>query len=193
MGQVRRLLGDEPAGAEGAAELLARAAAPLRPEGRPLYAGALAQAMPDTALGQVWRLGDMLREYRGDAHTAAWISAGLDATEIGLLTELFWGLPLRSYTRTRAWSDAEFDAAEERLTARGLIAEGAFTAAGRELREGVEVATDAQLAPALTALGDDLDELLGILQPWGDTVRAGHGYLAAGPHDLARRATPADY
>jgi hypothetical protein len=30
----------------------------------------------------------MLREYRGDAHTAAWTSSGFDATEIGLMTEL---------------------------------------------------------------------------------------------------------
>ena len=52
----------------------------------------------------------MLREYRGDAHTAAWTSAGLDATEVGLLTELYWGLPMRTYIRTRAWSDDQLDA-----------------------------------------------------------------------------------
>jgi hypothetical protein len=47
-------------------------------------------------------------------------SAGFDATEIGLLTELYWGLPLRTYIRTRAWSDEDLDAAEARLVARGL-------------------------------------------------------------------------
>ena len=79
--------------------------------------------MPDTALGAMWRLGDMLREFRGDSHTAAWICAGLDATEIGLLSELYWGLPMRSYSRTRAWTDAQFDAAHERLKSRGLVDE----------------------------------------------------------------------
>jgi hypothetical protein len=41
------------------------------------------------------------------------------------------------------------------------------------------------MAPVVTALGDDLVELCEILEPWGAAVRAGHGYLPAGPHDLA--------
>ncbi len=60
----------------------------------------------------------MLREYRGDSHTIAYTSAGFDATEIGLMSEQWWGLPARSYSRTRAWSDAQFDAAVERLCSR---------------------------------------------------------------------------
>ena len=60
------------------------------------------------------------REYRGDSHTAAWIASGFDATEIGLLSELYWGLPMRTYVRTRAWSNDQLDTAEERLASRGL-------------------------------------------------------------------------
>jgi hypothetical protein len=133
-------------------------------------------------------MGDMLREFRGDSHTTAWVSAGLDATEIGLLSELYWGLPMRSYSRTRAWSDDQFTAAHERLRARGLVDETGFTEAGRVAREDIEVHTDAQMSPAINALGDDLDELLSILTPWGETIRDGFGYLRAGPHDLARAA-----
>lgn len=183
--QLRRILGDEPDGAGRAREILARAVAPLRPEGRPLFAGVLSQPMPADDLGAVWRLGDQLREYRGDCHTAAWISAGVDATEIGLLSELYWGLPMRSYSRTRAWSDEQFDAAQERLRSRGLVDDTAFTPAGRELRESIELATDVQLSCVVGAIGDDLDELLGILLPWGAAVRDGKGYPASGPHDLA--------
>ena len=186
--QLRRLLGEAPDGVDRANELLARAVAPLRPEGRPLFAGALSQPMPDTALGQVWRRGDLLREYRGDSHTAAWISAGFDATEIGLLSELYWGLPMRSYSRTRAWTDAQFDAAHARLARRGLVDDVGFTEAGRAAREDIEVRTDAQMQPAIDALGDDCDELCSLLEPWGVTVRAGLGYLSAGPHDLASAA-----
>jgi hypothetical protein len=190
LAQLRRLLGDTPDGIARARELLQRAVAPLRPEGRPLFAGLCSLATPDTDLGAVWRLGDQLREYRGDSHTAAWISAGLDATEIGLLTELYWGLPMRSYSRTRAWTNEQFDAATDRLAARGLVdvTTGSLTEQGREVRERIEIDTDRQLAPALDALGDDLDELLALLVPWGATVRAGHGYLPDGPHDLASRS-----
>ncbi len=189
--QLRRLLGDEPEGLARANELLARAVEPLRPEGRSLFAGLRALGVPDDPLAAMWRRGDQLREFRGDSHIAAWIGAGLDATEIGLLTELYWGLPLRSYSRTRAWTDDQFDAATARLEARGLIADGAFTPAGRDVRERIEEETDAQMQPVLDALGDDLDELVQILLPWGATVRQGKGYPASGPHDLAEATAAA--
>jgi hypothetical protein len=168
--QLVRLLGEAPAGIDRANELLARAIQPLRPEGRPMFAGLCSLAMPDSAIGTMWRMGDMLREYRGDSHTAAWISAGVNATEIGLLSEMYWGLPMRTYSRTRAWTKDQFDAAAASLQSRGLI-------------------TDAQMAAPIAALGDDINELFSILEPWGATVRAGFGYLASGPHDLADAAS----
>ncbi|HEV7721238.1 MAG TPA: hypothetical protein VGO60_08135 [Iamia sp.] len=185
VGQLVRVLGDAPDGLARVTELLAQAGVGLRPEGKPLYAGLLGLGLPDDPMGAMWRLADRLREYRGDAHTAAWTAAGFDATEIGLLTELYWGLPLRTYIRTRAWSEDDLDAAEARLEARGLVADGAFTATGRAARETVEQVTDAQCRPLVEGLGDDVDELLDRLTPWGDAVRAAGGYPAAGPHDLA--------
>src|SRR5580693_7495087 len=87
VGQLARVLGPEPTGLNRATELLANAVAPLRPEGKPLFAGLRSLGLPGDPMGDMWRLADQLREYRGDAHTAAWTSAGLDATEVGLLTE----------------------------------------------------------------------------------------------------------
>jgi hypothetical protein len=190
LAQLERLLGPRPEGLNEVAAALERATGPLRPEGRPLYAGVSSLPVPDHPLGRVWRHGDRLREYRGDCHTAAWTSAGLDATEIGLLTELYWGLPLRSYTRTRGWSDEAFDAAVGRLELRGLIADGAFTDEGRALREAIERTTDAGLVTAIEAIGEDLDDVIEVLEAWGATIRAGNGYPSAGPHDLAARASP---
>ncbi|CAB4886915.1 unannotated protein [freshwater metagenome] len=187
--QLVRLLGAAPVGIDRVNQLLARAVEPLRPEGRPLYAGLRSLAVPASAIGAMWRMGDMLREYRGDSHTASWISAGMNATEIGLLSEMYWGLPMRSYSRTRAWTDAQFDASVESLTLRGLIDGTGFTTAGRAAREAVEIATDAQMTGAIAALGDDIDELFTIIEPWGATVRAGFGYLSSGPHDLADQAS----
>ena len=185
--QLRRILGDDPAGVDRAVELLHDATEPLRPEGRPLYAGVRSLGVPDEPLAAVWRLGDQLREYRGDSHTMAWGSAGFDATEIGLLTELYWGLSMRTYARTRAWSEADFDAAADRLRARGLIDGDGFTTTGRDAREAIEVTTDEQMRPALDALGDDVEQLCSILEPWGAAIRAGGGYLSNGPHDLGGR------
>jgi hypothetical protein len=184
--QLVRVLGPEPTGLARATELLTRATADLRPEGRPLYAGLLSLGLPGHPVSDMWRLADLLREYRGDAHTAAWTSAGLTATEIGLLSELYWGLPMRTYVRTRAWSADQLDEAEQSLAHRGLIADGGFTTAGRELREAIEAATDRQCDVIERALGDDLGALIGLLQPWGQAVKDAGGYPAQGPHDLAR-------
>lgn len=175
--QLERILGPKPDGAERARDLLAAAAAHLRPEGKPLYAGVLSLGYPGEPLADLWHAGDLLREFRGDAHIAAWTSAGLDAIEIGLLTELFWGIPMRTYIRSRAWSDAQLEAAETRLVQRGLIAEGAFTEDGLARREAVEHSTDHQMRPAIEALGEDIEDLCGLLEPWGEAIKAAGGYL----------------
>ena len=185
VGQLTRILGAEPAGLGHVTELLAAAVEPLRPEGKPLFAGLSSLGLPGEPLADAWRLADLLREYRGDSHTAAWTADGLDATEIGLLTELYWGLPMRSYIRTRAWSDADLDAAEQRLVAAGLVAGGDLTEAGRALRESVESATDDQCTVVVDTLGDGIDELVNLLTPWGQAIREAGGYPPQGPHDLA--------
>jgi hypothetical protein len=183
--QLVRILGPEPDGLDRATELLRRAVEPLRPEGRPLYAGLLSLGLPDDPMGRMWRLTDLLREFRGDVHTAAWTSAGCDATEIGLLSELYWGLPTRSYVRTRAWSDDQLGSAEERLEQRGLMANGTLTPTGREFREAIEVATDIPCEVVLDSLGHEFDELLGLLRPWAEAIQEAGGYPAQGPHELA--------
>ncbi len=186
--QLRRLIGDAPTGAERALELLQRAAAALPINGRHLAAGIAALEVPDDPLAAVWHVGDFLREYRGDCHNAAWVSAGLTATDIGVLTELAWGMPVRSYSRTRGWTPEEFDRSEHHLRDLGHLdgagADTHLSQQGRHAREQIEVATDDQMLPALDALGRDIDEVFAILAPWGETVRAGKGYLGAGPHDL---------
>jgi hypothetical protein len=185
VGQLRRILGESPEGIDRGLELLHQATDGLRPEGKPLFAGLVGQGLPGSPLGDAWRLADQLREFRGDAHVNAWATAGYDATEIGLVTELYWGLPMRTYVRSRAWSDEQLDAAEARLVERGHLADGAFTDAGRAAREAVEVATDEACAPIVRNLGDDLDELVALLGGWSQQVQAGHGYPSAGPHELA--------
>jgi hypothetical protein len=136
-------------------------------------------------VGDMWRLADLLREYRGDSHTAAWISAGLTAPQIGLLSELYWGLPMRTYVRTRAWSDRHLDEAEEELRRRGLLDDDGMTSAGREIRESIERATDRQCEVIVGTLGEAFEELIELLTPWGAAVRAGAGYPPHGPQDLA--------
>jgi hypothetical protein len=176
--QLRRILGDRPVGVERVGELLTRALEPLPVTGRPLFAGQRSDPLPEEPLARAWRAGDALREYRGDSHIIVWVGAGLDPIEIGMLSDLYWRTPLRGHTGGRAWTADQMDEAVERLTRRGLIEGDRLTPAGYELRDGIEHRTDEHLRPALEALGDDLDELVGILTDWGDAVRLEGGYLS---------------
>ena len=185
VGQLQRVLGDHPTGAQELADLLGPVSASLPVAGHPLYAGLLDAPVPEGPLGAAWRFADRLREFRGDAHTATWTAAGYSAVEIGLVTELYWGLPLKTYIRTRGWSDAELDAGIAALEGRGLIRAGALTARGRQDRERIETVTDGQCAPIVESLGDDVDRVVGVLRGFSAAVSQAHGYPAAGPHDLA--------
>lgn len=185
--QLRRILGDSPEGLDRANELLATMAEHCQMAGRSMSAGLQSWPRPEGGLDLLFRLGDLLREYRGDCHNAAWLTAGLSACQIGIVSELWWGLPARSYSRTRAWTEAEFDAATTGLVERGWVADNTLTDTGRAGREAIEAATDLQMEPVLAAIDSHLDELVAILAPWGDAVRAAGGYLPSGPHDLAGR------
>jgi hypothetical protein len=183
VGQLTRILGEQPEGLDRAVELMRRACEPLEPNGKPLFAGAQSQPWPSDLWGQFFVAGDQLREFRGDAHTASWTAAGLDGPEIGIVSERYSGIPPRTYVRTRAWGTDRLDAAEERLAGLGWLEGDGLSATGRAEREAIEVATDQQLAPALDALGDDFDELIALITPWGRAVVAAHGYLG-GVDDL---------
>ena len=185
--QLERILGASPIGVDRARELLQRAVDPLRLEGRALFAGLRSLAMPTTALGATWRLADMLREYRGDSHIAAWLSEGLDAVEVCLLTDVFSGLPMRTYSATRGWRTEQFDPATERLVSRGLLEVNgdAFTAAGREIRIRIELNTDKQMHAAMHAIEDDLAELMEILAPMAQAIKDAFGYPKRGPQEMA--------
>ena len=181
--QLERILGAAPEGIERVVELLERAAAPLTVAGHPMFAGLLGLPMPAGLVGRMWRLGDELREYRGDAHVAAAVAAGLDGCQLQVLTERCAGMPPRSYAAGRGWDEEQLSSAEGELQARGLLDGDAVTSAGREVREAVESATDRACASMTDALGDDLIELVGRLQSWSTAIRAADGYYPSSPQE----------
>ena len=105
-----------------------------------------------------------------------------------MITEHYWGVQPRTYVRSRFWSDAQLDAAEERLTTRGLLAGGRLTERGRTEREAVEEATDRQCRPIVDALGDDIGTLIEILEPWGAQIRKAGGYPPINLKNLLKAA-----
>jgi len=177
---LQRILG-LPEGLGWVTDLMQRAAAAGSMGGRFLYAGLRSLGVPATSWGAAWRAIDTVREHRGDSHIAAWLAAGLDPVEAGLLTELYYAMPSKRYHRGRGWTDAQLDAGLDRLRAAGLVVGDppALTDEGRSFREDIEVATDRQQRPILDAIGDDLDRLLTTLEPWAGAIVADGGFPSA--------------
>ncbi|RZT86662.1 hypothetical protein EV383_3559 [Pseudonocardia sediminis] len=189
LAQLVRVLGERPAGVDDAIALLERAGANLPLAGRPMYAGVCAQGLPDVPIGRAWRLAERLREHRGDGHVVAFTAAGFGGCAIQVLTERVAGMPPRTYSRTRGWTDADLDAAERALHDRGLIgSDGAATDAGRAAREQVERATDALWTAPARDLGDDLPRLVAILQDWNAWLRSAAAYYPSSPQEATLAA-----
>ena len=177
---LARALGDEPAGIERAVAILRCVVEAPSTAGHPVYAGLRSLRWPGTPLGDLWRACDMIRERRGGSHLNAWTAAGLEAVEIQLLTER-WRTATNPGSTTAAamgYSSDEIDAALAALEARDLVdGDSALTVAGRELRDGIERATDLQEAELVGALGSDVDELLDLMAPWARAVVASAGTI----------------
>jgi helix-turn-helix protein len=139
--------------------------------GRTLYAGVRSLGWPENPLGQLWRACELLREHRGDSHMAVWVTAGLGAVAVNLLTELWLGMPLGAYTgMRRGWSEADIASAVADLEARGLVTSGEITPAGRKFRDDLEDQTDALEQPIIDAIGDDFEPTAQALDRWSAAI-----------------------
>ena len=159
---LRRGLGEEALGSPGLAEaagLARRAAAGAIGDlvGRPLFAAHASVAWPDAPHLVLWHAQTLLREYRGDGHIAALLMAGLDPVE-ALVTHAAAGEVAVGVLRaTRAWPDAEWAGAVDRLRGRGLLTDAEemeLTGAGQALRQQIEQQTDAAAVRPYEVLGE---------------------------------------
>jgi hypothetical protein len=186
---LHRVLGAEvlssPAVAEAAG--LAREAASAAPTaGRALGAANAALPWPDAPHLVLWQAQTVLRELRGDGHVAALLTAGLDPVESGALLAAEIAMDQEWMRTRRGWTEQEWADGVERLVGRGLItAEGAVTAAGRELRAEVEGHTDALADAAWVALGDErADRLAALTAPSVQAIITSDSFLRDNPMGL---------
>ncbi|PRX46517.1 hypothetical protein B0I33_10794 [Prauserella shujinwangii] len=115
--------------------------------GRPLGAANAALDWPGDPVAALWQAATTLREHRGDGHVVAFVAEGLDGLEAHVLRDAVDG-SRELMLPNRGWTERDWAAAADRLTARGLLAAGGgLTARGRALREHLERRTD-QLAAA---------------------------------------------
>jgi hypothetical protein len=168
---LRRLLGEpDAAKVNRAVELLQRGLAVAEHAGHPLYSGLRSLPWPDDPIGQLWRSCDMVREHRGDSHIAVWTRARVQPIEIQLMEELRRSIPTKTYSLTRGWTIEQMDAAIEGMRRKGWVDGDVFAEEGQRFRDQIESDTDAMEVSIIEAIGDDFDELVGLLRPWASTI-----------------------
>ena len=144
-----------------AAELLGNVARNAPLGGRPLFAANRALPWPDEPLAALWHAATLLREHRGDTHTAVLSAAGVTGRECNVLHSAAGAIPRDYIARTRDYDDEEWALCERQLAGRGLLDdEGTLTAAGQELKDHIELKTDELSLSVLDALRDDEVEML---------------------------------
>lgn len=146
----------------------AREVAELHPiVGRPLAAAWSSVPWSDRPELVLWQAATRIRESRGDGHLAALVVHRIDGTEAHLTLKGDSAKLRQLLSPLRGWDDAAWDAAADRLRARGLLdADGALTEAGRSLRADLEEHTDVLAAAPWAVFGSEATERLDrTLQP----------------------------
>ncbi|WP_328737526.1 SCO6745 family protein [Streptomyces bobili] len=157
---LRRILGaDVSSPALARAAELARSAAEVtlpHPQGRPLFAAHAALPWPSAPHLVLWHAQTLLREFRGDAHVAALLTAGLSGIE-ALVTHAATGdVDAGVLRNSRAWTPEQWGQAVQNLRERGWLDEGpqlALTEDGARRRAEIEHTTDRLSALPYRTLG----------------------------------------
>lgn len=171
---LRRLVPDAigSADVDEAAALARRATEACTPQGRPLYAAHAELPWPSDAHLVLWHAITLLREYRGDGHIAVLVAEGIGPVEALVMHAASGEVNRDILQATRAWSDDDWVAAEQRLRERGWLRDdGSFTSEGETARQRVEDRTDTLASPPWDRLGiEDGDRLRTLVRPLSQAI-----------------------
>ncbi|MFM9373679.1 SCO6745 family protein [Streptomyces sp. Da 82-17] len=188
---LRRTAPSAARGADAVAPLLRRVVSAADAAGRPLFAANRDLPAPDDPVAALWQAATSLREQRGDGHVAVLTAEGLDGCEAHVLFAASEGVPVATLRDNRGWSEGDWRAAADRLTARGLLdGTGTPTAEGRALRTHAEHRTDAlAVRPYRELTAPETAQLLAELGELADAVLASDTIPFPNPMGLPERRT----
>lgn len=151
---LRGLVPDERAIAE-AADVLAEASARVDTIGRPLAAANSALAVESDPYRRLWQAAATLREHRGDGHVISLVEGGI----AGISTVVLRGaldIDATSLRKARGWTEDEWGAEAEELTARGLLTgQGEISEKGRAALDRAEQMTNHLAVGPWSGVTDD--------------------------------------
>ena len=187
--------GEHDADIRAAADLARSAVEACDVAGRPVFAAYSALPWPDEPPLALWHACTLLREHRGDSHNIALAAAELDGVECHVLMAARGHGNKPTILAIRGWTDAEWDAAVDRLATRGWVTpSGEHSDEGRARRSAVERHTDVLAAEPVRRLGEDgADALISHLEPLVAHL-VGSGEVAGKwpPPHLLKPAEPAE-
>ncbi|HET6705435.1 SCO6745 family protein [Amycolatopsis sp.] len=135
--------------------------------GRPLFAAHAALEWPTEPHLVLWHAQTLLREYRGDAHIAALLTAGLSGIEALVTHAASGAVPAETLRTSRSWSEEDWNSAVAALRERDWLTGDAtptFTATGAARRAELEKATDENSTAPYAHIGEpacvELQELV---------------------------------
>ncbi len=135
--------------------------------GRPLFAAHAALAWPTEPHLVLWHAQTLLREYRGDAHIAALLTAGLSGIEALVTHAASGAVPAETLRTSRSWSEEDWNSAVAALRERDWLTGDAaptFTSTGAARRAELEKATDENSTAPYAHIGEpacvELQELV---------------------------------
>ena len=177
---LRRILGahvDGPAFAR-ATELLLQAATSAPVEGRPMYAALRTLPCPDEVVPRMFHAATLLREHRGDGHIAALMVEGVGGLEAHVLFALSLGMRPEAFGRIHHLPAAQLAALVDGARGRGWTEQdGSISEAGRAAHRRVEDLTDDLAASPYEGLtSQELDELMGLLEPLAELLVAAQDF-----------------
>ncbi|WP_103349954.1 hypothetical protein [Amycolatopsis sp. CA-128772] len=171
---LRRILGDAVTSPEmdRAAALLREAAETITGDvtGRPLFAAHAALPWPAEPHLVLWHAQTLLREYRGDAHVAALLTAGLDGIEALVTHAASGAVPAETLRTSRSWSEEDWNRAVTGLRERNWLTADddlTFTPTGAARRAEIEKATDENSVTPYAHIGEAAcAELQALVRPF---------------------------
>lgn len=127
----------------------------LSTTGRVFFASHLGMERPTDPLLSGWHAVNCLREWRGDTHWAVIAASGLTGIEASILHNSWLGYEDGWLPKSRGSSPEEITDGWSLLARRGLVANGAITDEGIELRQRIEDETDRHTTDPWELLGEE--------------------------------------
>ncbi|MDG2025970.1 MAG: hypothetical protein P8J50_02570 [Acidimicrobiales bacterium] len=164
---LSRMCADSDVDIDAATALAGKMMDGLGDEGRALAAANRAVPEPDDPWERLWQRITVLREWRGDAHVSALVSAPVDPVEALALHAATDQVPKAALVATRQWPEDKWNAGVERLIARGLlVGDGQFSDEGRAFRDDIEHRTNDACIAMVDAVGpDETRRFIDLLKP----------------------------